>query len=152
MNSIINTSEERLKEVEERDSIAAFDLKIEESPFEVKDVVEEVVVKEINDVNFFDELCKQVGTKEHQIIKNSMYNMSFTFGSFYDHRGVMQKGKEQNIAFISRCLPDFKPITINRSGIMNEAGIRLISYYLPPLIKMREWRLLFSIDRDGCSF
>ena len=28
----------------------------------------------------------------------------------------------------------------------------MVSSYLPALIRMREWRLLFSIDRDGTSF
>mmetsp|Transcript_32817 Transcript_32817/g.32041 ORF Transcript_32817/g.32041 Transcript_32817/m.32041 type:complete len:88 (-) Transcript_32817:193-456(-) len=27
----------------------------------------------------------------------------------------------------------------------------MISYYLPPLIKMREWKLLYSINKDGVS-
>lgn len=53
--------------------------------------------------------------------------------------------------FISQCLPDFEPITNHTSGIVGDAGLRLISHYLPPLIKMQEWSLLFSIDIHGCS-
>ena len=28
----------------------------------------------------------------------------------------------------------------------------MLTMYLPPLIKMREWNLLFTIERDGTSF
>jgi hypothetical protein len=34
---------------------------------------------------------------------------------------------------------------------VDEAGIRLIIMFLPPLIKMQEWHLLFSIQLDGRS-
>lgn len=65
--------------------------------------------------------------------------------SFYAEKG----GIDMN--FISQCLPDFIPIKTDKSSIIDEAGIRLITMYLPPLIRMREWNLLFSIDNDGIS-
>lgn len=27
----------------------------------------------------------------------------------------------------------------------------MISYFMPPLIRMREWKLLFDINKDGLS-
>lgn len=35
------------------------------------------------------------------------------------------------------------------SEIVSEAGFKLITFHLPPLVKMQEWKLIFSIDRDG---
>lgn len=58
----------------------------------------------------------------------------------------------ENLEFISNCLPDFVPITKHDSNIVDTAGINLITMHLPALVKMREWRLLFSIGRDGTSF
>ena len=49
------------------------------------------------------------------------------------------------------CLPDFNPITKNQSAIISEADRKLITFFLPGLVRMREWRLLFSIDKDGTS-
>jgi len=57
----------------------------------------------------------------------------------------------ENFRFISNCLPDFIPITKHASNIIDAANINLITMHLPVLVKMREWRLLFSIDRDGTS-
>ena len=52
---------------------------------------------------------------------------------------------------VSMCLPDFNPITKNLSAIISEADRKLITFFLPGLVRMREWRLLFSIDKDGTS-
>ena len=52
---------------------------------------------------------------------------------------------------MSTCLPEFKPLSKNESDILDEAKRQLIAYYLPPLIRMREWRLLFSLNVDGVS-
>jgi hypothetical protein len=48
-------------------------------------------------------------------------------------------------------LPEFKPIVKSKSEIIDEASRKLITYFLPGLIRMREWRLLFSISKDGVS-
>ena len=48
-------------------------------------------------------------------------------------------------------LPEFIPITKDESDVINTAKRRIVSYFLPPLIRMREWRLLFSINSDGVS-
>jgi hypothetical protein len=37
------------------------------------------------------------------------------------------------------------------SEIIDEGSRKQIAYFLPPLIKMREWKLLFSISKDGVS-
>lgn len=35
--------------------------------------------------------------------------------------------------------------------MIDEIGIRMLTLHLPPLIRMRDWQLLFSIDTDGTS-
>ncbi|CDW83732.1 oxidation resistance protein [Stylonychia lemnae] len=52
---------------------------------------------------------------------------------------------------ISASLPEFQTIMKNKSEIIDEASRKLIAYFLPGLIRMREWRLLFSINQDGVS-
>ena len=52
--------------------------------------------------------------------------------SFYAEKG----GIDMN--FISQCLPDFIPIKTDKSSIIDEAGIRLITMYLPPLIRFED--------------
>mmetsp|Transcript_1593 Transcript_1593/g.2117 ORF Transcript_1593/g.2117 Transcript_1593/m.2117 type:complete len:97 (+) Transcript_1593:195-485(+) len=54
--------------------------------------------------------------------------------------------------FVSKCIPEFIPIAKSDSGIIDDAGIRLISFNLPAHIRTREWSKLFSIDNDGSSF
>ena len=53
--------------------------------------------------------------------------------------------------FISKCLPDFTPINKSESKILDAAAIKLLSVYLPPLIRMREWVLLFTLTKHGRS-
>ena len=110
--------------------------------------------------------------EENQFIKNSFsgVNMQQTLGSMYGFNRIRattfgrrtlhanqcsaekpDKSLKDQLQFISRCLPDFVPITQNQSTIIDEAGIRLITIFLPPLIRMREWKLLFSIDIHGRS-
>lgn len=49
-------------------------------------------------------------------------------------------------------MPDFVPFTKTRSSILDAAGIKLLSNYLPPLIRMREWNLLFTLKREGTGY
>jgi hypothetical protein len=53
---------------------------------------------------------------------------------------------------ISRCLPEFTPITKSDSNIMDNKMRSQIALYLPSLVRMREWTLLFTIAKDGISF
>ena len=58
----------------------------------------------------------------------------------------------EHFRFISACLPDFTPIRKHESKILDQQCFHLLTMYLPGLVKMREWCLLFSIERDGTSF
>lgn len=62
-----------------------------------------------------------------------------------------QKQMLDNYTFISSCLPDFRPIRKHESKMMDVAAFHLLTMHLPPLIKLREWCLLFSIERDGTN-
>lgn len=53
---------------------------------------------------------------------------------------------------ISYCLPEFHPISKDPSEIIDDIMRAQITYYLPSLVRMREWKLLFSINQDGVSF
>lgn len=54
---------------------------------------------------------------------------------------------------LSECIPDYMPVldSFNQSNILPPLGFLMLQLHLPPLLKMREWTLVFSIDRDGCS-
>lgn len=53
---------------------------------------------------------------------------------------------------ISRCIPEFIPISKDPSDIIDSEMRSQISRYLPALVKMREWKLLFTINKDGVSY
>ena len=55
------------------------------------------------------------------------------------------------MSLVSQSIPEFRPIYKEKSEIIDDARRQVISYYLPSLIKMREWHLLFSINMDGVS-
>ena len=52
---------------------------------------------------------------------------------------------------VSMSLPEYVPITKEKSEIIDASKRQLISFFLPVLIRMREWTLLYSINRDGVS-
>lgn len=58
----------------------------------------------------------------------------------------------EQFAFLSRCLPEFIPIKKSQSKILDAAGMKLLTCQLPPLTRMREWNMLFTLVRDGTSF
>ena len=52
---------------------------------------------------------------------------------------------------ISLCIPDFLPVHESKSNIAPLPAFLYLTLHLPPPLRMREWELLFSIDRDGTS-
>lgn len=52
---------------------------------------------------------------------------------------------------VSSCIPEFAPLFKDKSEIINDENRKLITFFLPGLIRMREWKLLFSISKDGVS-
>lgn len=53
---------------------------------------------------------------------------------------------------ISSCLPEFTPITKSDSNIMDNKMRGQIALYLPSLVRMREWTMLFTTAKDGVSY
>jgi hypothetical protein len=49
-------------------------------------------------------------------------------------------------------LPEFHPLKKDPSDILTDSMLNQITYYLPSLVKMREWKLLYNINTDGVSF
>eukprot|EP00347_Sterkiella_histriomuscorum_P022138 403331548 len=101
--------------------------------------------------------------EKNSILPRSIDGSSSTSVKFYDKlqqgdkvptnlEDHMQKQHYNKSTFvISASLPEFKTIMKNQSEIVDEASRKLITYFLPGLIRMREWRLLFSINQDGVS-
>jgi hypothetical protein len=57
-------------------------------------------------------------------------------------------------ATLSKCIPDFLPVmeSFKESGILPSIGFLLISLHLSSVLKMSEWKMLFSIERDGVAY
>ena len=64
---------------------------------------------------------------------------------------VKQSQDVKNMDAIFDCIPDFVPVSKDQSNIIDSGGIKLITMYLPPVVRIREWTLLFSIDIHGTS-
>ena len=52
---------------------------------------------------------------------------------------------------MSKCIPNFLPVIEKESSIIPLIGFMMISLHLPPIIKLREWNRVFSIEQDGTS-
>jgi len=48
-------------------------------------------------------------------------------------------------------LPEFNIVVKDKSEIITDENRKLITYFLPGLIRMREWKLLYTISVDGVS-
>ena len=58
---------------------------------------------------------------------------------------------QENVPSMSKCIPDFLPVIESESTIIPLIGFMMISLHLPPILKLREWKQLFSIEIDGTS-
>ena len=52
---------------------------------------------------------------------------------------------------ISKCLPEFKPSSLQPSDILSKAQMHVLTYHLPSICRMHQWKLLFSINEHGYS-
>ena len=52
---------------------------------------------------------------------------------------------------ISKCIPTFLPVIEQDSTILPRLGFMMISLHLPSLLRLREWKRLFSIENDGTA-
>lgn len=48
-------------------------------------------------------------------------------------------------------MPEFNIVVKDKSEIITDENRKLITYFLPGLIRMREWKLLYTISVDGVS-
>ena len=57
-------------------------------------------------------------------------------------------------ASLSKCIPDYLPVmeSFKESTVLPTIGFLLISLHLSSILKMSEWKMLFSIERDGTAF
>ena len=52
---------------------------------------------------------------------------------------------------ISTCIPEFVPAKNFPSAILSDVGMTMLNLHLPAVVRMCDWNLLFTIDRDGSS-
>ena len=52
---------------------------------------------------------------------------------------------------ISKCLPEYKPVTLEKSSILSDAQIKVLSRHLPSIVRLFNWELIFTPRRDGHS-
>lgn len=69
----------------------------------------------------------------------------------------LKKGSDPKIMMkedrgISRCLPEFVPISKDPSDIIDSKMRAQIAKFMPALVRMREWKLLFTTAIDGISY
>ena len=59
----------------------------------------------------------------------------------------------RDTATLSKCIPDYLPVmeSFKDSKILPAIGFLSISLHLSPVLKMREWKMIFSIERDGVA-
>lgn len=101
----------------------------------------------------FNTAFKENFLQNMPIIKKSDATTNFEqkFGKYLDNIKIGGNKFIQDTDFLSKCIPDFKPVSQSISGVVDEAAIRLVSFYLPPMTRMQEWKKLFSISEDGSS-
>lgn len=51
-----------------------------------------------------------------------------------------------------KCLPDYQMVAKHKSEIINRGQMLVLSYYLPAMLRLQNWELLFALSRDGYSY
>ena len=64
---------------------------------------------------------------------------------------VVTKESFANMPMISSCLPDFKLMASEKSKVLNDGQMQVLSYHLPGTCRLSQWQLLFTTRRDGYS-
>ncbi|CAI2360256.1 unnamed protein product [Moneuplotes crassus] len=66
---------------------------------------------------------------------------------------IVEEGMSMKTKVVSASIPTFSPFIPGvSSAIISETQAIMISRFLPPMIRMREWERVFSIDVDGASY
>jgi hypothetical protein len=65
-----------------------------------------------------------------------------------------QKSMTGDEAILSKCIPDFLPVvdSFKESNVLPTIGFLMISLHLSSALKMSEWKMIFSIERDGVAY
>ena len=64
---------------------------------------------------------------------------------------VVRKENFVDLPKISKCLPEFKPVSSELSQVLSEAKMHVLSYHLPGTSRLSQWSLLYTARRDGYS-
>eukprot|EP00347_Sterkiella_histriomuscorum_P017009 403351003 len=101
-------------------------------------------------VMYYDEIKDHVHSESNPL---KIMDQNPSKQAIIEAQAVVSKKEASNLAHlaISTCIPDFMPLMKDKSEILTEANRRLITYFLPGLVRMREWKLLYSINTDGVS-
>jgi hypothetical protein len=65
---------------------------------------------------------------------------------------TIRKDQVHGALHLSKCLPDYQPLAHTRSEILTEGQIHVLTYHLPGTVRLQNWQLLYTIDRDGYSY
>lgn len=65
---------------------------------------------------------------------------------------VMTKDDFAEMPSISNCLPEFKPIALEKSKILSQGKQLVLTYHLPASLKFLNWSLLYTPRRDGIFY
>ena len=65
---------------------------------------------------------------------------------------VFKKEDFAGIKNLFKSLPDYVAISLEASKILKEGQILVLNYHLPGYLRMCNWRLLYSLERDGYSY
>jgi hypothetical protein len=77
-------------------------------------------------------------------LKNNNYRRSF-------NESDRDLSEMSNKSSILRCLPDFVPQTTDKSNIITEGMMSVLTHHLPMNYRLLPWHLLYCIERDGYS-
>ena len=64
---------------------------------------------------------------------------------------IVSKSDFENMPMISKCLPEYKPVALEKSAILSEGQVKVLSYHLPAIVRLFNWQLVFTTTRDGYS-
>ena len=57
----------------------------------------------------------------------------------------------QNMPHMSKCIPSFLPVIEKDSMILPLFGFMMISVHFLSVLRLREWKRIFSIENDGTA-
>ncbi|CDW85582.1 oxidation resistance protein [Stylonychia lemnae] len=128
-----------------------------------KTIVEEIYDKMLAYIDYQKSCKREVSSTYVKFYDQNVDSNQQSFLNFHSNKDSQQqklvdqyqyasKGPlTKNSLLISVCLPEFNIMVKDQSEIITNENRKLITFFLPGLIRMREWKLLYTISVDGVS-